>query len=502
MAVRAGVVVLLLAVAGLLGFGSSAPASPIASASSIAPAPSAAPGIPAVSAGSTGAPEIQAVAAGSTGAPSAPATGGSTDAPVSDAADPGDRLPFDPDEVTAELLARPVVVLPGAIARFDQARIDALTGDGTVKILIAPPGPLDSADNRAYRSALADVAQSVEDRANVTVVRVTGVGVQSVGQSGLADVRYLLSTFDVTDELGFVTPYLQGGETGPSKDQMVLDRPDPAVVADLTARLRQSRVVVAEPAAGSFAVADPERLAASWSNRTGTGLRLVIAPPLTPGDPAPVSAADLAPAFPDETVVLLQGRWLDVVGPNRTAWTVARDMTLSRYEDFLESRQIGPAELLGVLADQYAELTSGAVDDQPTPTQRNPVSWLLLILPWLALVLVIVFAVRRRSRTVRRAADARHRDVAGLAAAASDLPGLAEGILALDGLARTGVARDRLAEATRAYRSARRLVDARDGAGAGAAVREASEALTDVAERLGVPNVPGTRARAGAAGPA
>ncbi|WP_395726665.1 hypothetical protein [Nakamurella sp.] len=481
MSVRAGVLFLLLAVAGLLVSGS----------------PVAAPAVPAVSSGlSTGLSSVP-----STGSTSAPSVG-STDAPVPDAADRGDRLPFDPDAVTAELLARPVVVLPGSIARFDQDRVGALTGGGTVKILVAPPGPLDAADNRAYRSALADVAQSVEDQWDGTVVRITGVGVQSVGQSGLADVRFLLSTFDVTDELEFVTPYLQGGETGPNKDRSVVDRSDPAVVADLIARLRQTRVVITEPAADSFAVADPERLAASWSNRTGTGLRLVIAPPLTAGDSAAVTAADLAPAFPDEAVVLLQGRWLDVAGPDRTAWTVARDMTLSRYEDFLEGRQIGPAELLGVLADQYAELTSGAVQDQPTPTQRNPVSWLLLILPLLALVVVVVFAVRRRSRTVRRASDARHRDVAGLAAAAADLPALAEGILALDGLARTGAARDRLAEATRAYRSARRLVDARDGAGATAAVRDAGDALTDVADRIGVPNVPGTRARAGAAGPA
>lgn len=430
------------------------------------------------------------------------ATGSSAAGSPTDAAEPGDRPPFDAEQVTADLLARPVVVLPGAIARFDRARIDALTADGTVKILVAPPGPLEGDANRAYRSALVDVARSVEDQWGGTVVRVTGIEVESVAPSGLSDVRYLLSTFDVTDELAFVTPYLQGGETGPNEDAAVVDRTDPATIADLTAQLRRSRVVVAGTGGDPLDGADPEGLATTWRSRTGTGLRLVVAPPLTPGEPAPVTAADLAPAFPGETVVLLQGRWLDVAGPDRTAWTVARDMTLSRYQDFLQTRRIGPAQLLGVLADQYAELTSGAVQNRPTPTQRNPLSWLLLVLPWLALVVIAGFAVRHRSRKVRRAADARHRDVAGLAAAAADLPALAEGILALHGLARTGPARDRLADATRAYRSARRLVDARDGAGATAAVRDAGDALTDVADRLGVPNVPGTRTRAGAVPPA
>lgn len=406
------------------------------------------------------------------------------------------QVPFDPAQVTADLSARDIVVLPGSIARFDRARVDALTADGNVKVLIAPPGPLDSEDNQAYRAALSDVTQAVEEQWDGEVVRVTGVEVDSVGQDTLADVRHLLSTFEVTSELEFITPYLQDGTRGPSSDEVVTDTTDPALTADLIARLGADAVVVADgvtladPSAG---VPNPEQLMRNWRDTTGTNLRLVVLPPLAPGEPAGVRAADLAPAFPDDVVVLIQGRWLDVAGPDQQALTVARDMTLSRYMTFLESRQIGPANVLKVLGDQYAELTSGAVQDQPTPTQRNPLSWLLLILPWLALLLVVVFGVRNRARRkARRAADTRHDGVADLAGAAAALPVLAAGILALDGLARTGPAREQLARATIRYRAAGRLVaDGQDGAGAAKAVLEGRQALTEAARLLDVPNVPG-----------
>ncbi|ACV80407.1 hypothetical protein [Nakamurella multipartita] len=411
---------------------------------------------------------------------------------------------FDPDQVTADLLSNPVVVLPGSIARFDRSRIAALTANGQVKLLVAPPGPIDSDANTGYRRALRDVAQAVEEQWDGTVVRVVGVEVESVGQDGLDDIRHLLTTFEVTSELEFITPYLAGGATGPSTDERVDDRTDPGLLADLTDRLRAHPVVLTDGAVAadpSAAVTDPELVRQSWQDTTGTSLRLVVRPPLADGEPAGVSAADLAAAFPDETVVLLQGRWLDVAGSDQATWTVARDMTLSRYEDFLQSRQVGPTEIVRVLGAQYAELTSGAVQDQPAPVQRNPVSWLLLILPWLALLLVVVFGLRHRSRRrARRIAVARHEDVALLAGAAAELPEVAAGILALDGLARSGPSQDRLTTATMQYRSARRCVaDRRDAAAAAAAVRSARTALTEAADLLGVPNVPGrlTRADAG-----
>ncbi len=421
--------------------------------------------------------------------------------------DAGSSVPFDADRVAADLLTHDVVALPGSIARFDRARVDALTAGGDVKVLVAPPGPIGSDLNRDYRSALSDVARTVEGEWHGTVVRVTGVGVESVGQSTLEDVRHLLQTYDVTSELEFITPYLRDGSRGNSLDEVVTDRTDPDAVGALTERLRMSPVVLADgvtqadPNAG---IGDPDGLIRAWREATGTDLRLVVLPPLGVGEPAGVTAADLAPAFPDDVVALIQGRWLDVAGPDQRALTVARDMTLSRYMDFLESRQIGPPNLMHVFGEQYAELTSGAVQDRPTPTQRNPLTWLLLALPWLALVLVVVFGVRHRSRrTVRRAAAARHEDVAGLAGAAAALPALADGILALDSLARTGPAGELLTRATARYRAARRLVsDGNDGAAAEQAVREGRQALTDAAALLDVPNVPGTLPTVGAAGAA
>lgn len=250
-------------------------------------------------------------------------------------------MPFDSARLTQDLLGNDVVVLPDSIARFDRARVDALTANGEVKVLVTPPGPVDSQDNQNYRAALSDITQAVEQQWDGTVVRVIGVEVESVGQSTLADVRHLLQTVEVTSGLEFVTPYLLDGTRGPSSGGEVTGTTDPTLVAELTARLRTDPVVVADgviqadPSAG---IPDPQRLRQTWQETTGTSLRLVVLPPLTDGEPAGVTAADLAPAFPDEVVVLIQGRWLDVAGPDQRALGVARDMTLSRYMTFRRAR--------------------------------------------------------------------------------------------------------------------------------------------------------------------
>ena len=65
-------------------------------------------------------------------------------------------MPFDSARPTQDLLGNDVVVLPDSIARFDRARVDALTANGEVKVLVTPPGPVDSQDNQNYRAALSD----------------------------------------------------------------------------------------------------------------------------------------------------------------------------------------------------------------------------------------------------------------------------------------------------------------------------------------------------------
>lgn len=407
------------------------------------------------------------------------------------------ELPFDPEQVTAALVAAKVVVLPGSIATFDQHSVDALTAQGDVKVFVAPPGPLDSDENSDYRSAVGDVAQAVEQQWDGTVIRVVGLDVESVGQTNIAGLRHLLQTFDVTSGLEFIAPYLQGGDPNTGEDPAVVDRTDPALVSELIARLQADSVVQLDgvtQADPSAAVPDPQQLLQTWRESTGTDLRMVVLPPLSDGEPAGGTAADLAPAFPGQVVALFQGRWVEVAGSDQQVLDVGRTMTLSRYMDFLQSRQIGPANTMRVLGDQYAELTSGAVNDQPLPTQRNPLDWLLLVLPWLALLVIVVFGVRHRSRrNQRRAAADRHGDVADLAGAAGTLPDLADGILALDGLARSEPAGEHLMQATLHYRSARRFIaDGADGAAAAKAVLEGRQQLTTAAQLLGVPNVPGT----------
>lgn len=399
-------------------------------------------------------------------------------------------------EAVAALLEDDVVVLPDALARIDENRVRALVdveGEPAVKVLVVPPGPLDSDANRGYRSRIGEVEDLLGESWDGELVTVTGLevgySILIAAPSRLWTLRQVLSTLDPTEQIDGAIRHARTGSTGDDPVEPAPTPSDPAEVERVIAALRSDPLLV-EPGAEPVQESAVQR----WQEETGHGLRLVVAPALDPGEQQRVTAADLAPAFPEDHVVVFHGRWFELAGAEQDLLGVARDMTLSSYSSFLLGRDVGPANILGPLRTQVAEFTSGAVTGQQAPTQRNPVAWLLVALPVLALALVVWFALRRRRNRAQEVVISRHRGVADLAAAAALLPGLAEGILALDGLARDRAAKDLLTLAATRYRTARDLVRiGQDGPAALAAARQAQDALTEAARLLGVPHVPGTR---------
>lgn len=399
------------------------------------------------------------------------------------------------DEAVSALLADDLVVLPDSLARIDEATVRAAItagGEPAIKVLVVPPGPIDSEANRNYVSRVGEVEDQLRaswDGDLITVLGLeVGYSILNVVPSRLWSYRLLLSTLDPTEQIEGAILHARTGSTGDDPVEPALAPSDPAEVARMVAALQANPILV-EPGADPVSDSISQR----WKDETGHDLRLVVLPVLAPGEQQRVTAADLAAAFPEDQVVLFQGLWFELAGPDQTLLTVARDMTLSSYSSFLLGRDVGPANILGPLRTQVAEFTSGAVTDQQAPTQRNPLAWLLVALPVLAVGVIVWFALRRNRIREQQVVRTRHDGVADLAAAAALLPSIAEGILALDSLAQDAAEKDLLTLATLRYRTARNLVQlGQDGPGALAAARQAQEALTEAAQRLGVPNVPGT----------
>jgi len=429
----------------------------------------------------------------------------SSPADAATSAAPADDRAWSATDAAEQLQDDNIVVLPGSIARFDEARVRGYLAGTPYKVLVVPPSPLDSAQNTEYVDRLIEVEDLLQDAYYADLdpavesdrpelITVKGLDVRMVGPDDLTTLRRYLETYDLTTSLEFAIRYQVDGVQLDNEPPAIDPVSDPAVVSDLVARLRTERVVVDD--AVDYRPSDG--MLTAFEETTGNTARVVVLPPRAIDEVPDVTATDLAAAIPGDVVVLIRGRWFEVAGPGAPGspgtaeFAYARMMVLSKYQDFLLGRDIGPGNIMRVLGDYYAELTSGVVTDQELPQQRNPLRWLLLALPVLAAALVVGFALRYNRRRGRTAATVRHRSAADLGAAAAALPDLAAGILAVDGLAQEGRPAELVDRAVERYRAALDLVrDAQQPGPAWEAIEQSRAALQEAAELLGVPQVPG-----------
>ncbi|MTD17244.1 hypothetical protein GIS00_25260 [Nakamurella sp. YIM 132087] len=410
--------------------------------------------------------------------------------------EPAGEVTWSPEAAIGELRTSDWAVMPGSVAVIDRTAVEAAIGDSGIKVLVTPFSGLSEEDRDAQYDAISEVRDAIEVD-DVEVIEVTGLSVGAsifdIVPSDLAELHPVLERFDVTGQVVAAAVYLQTRELPDDAPQATpATAATAAEVAATVADLRRDPVVVRD---GAVVDSDPEQL---WRNRLPDGaLRLVVMPPIAVGsDDIGPTAADLAPSFPGETVVVLRGRWIDIAGPDQQELDSAVAWSYGFASSGLFGWELDPGPQVALVARRLAEIRSGVVTDQATPDRSDPLGFVLRVLPFVALATVLVLVVvtlRRRSQErvqeLQEAADAADRR----AAAAARLPDLAAGILALDGLARTGTdAGIALERASRNYREARQILTGTpDSDRAGELVDTAGREIATAADLLDVPNVPG-----------
>ena len=404
--------------------------------------------------------------------------------------------PFDGQAAITQLNSAAIVRLPGSPAVFDEARISTLMRGTSIKILLTPFEGVAEAARDAYDNQVTVVSHWADDH-SVQLVLVTGLEIHLESEgvvqtpSDLGELRPTLQNSNLTNQLlfslGELTKHDPGGPVA-TEPVAVTISPAPAAAQDVAIRAEQLASAGTVVDAGVTLSGDPQ---VSWHNKIhDQSLKLVIEPPLVGGPPVNL-AAPLARRFPSDVVVVMQGRWIDIAGPDQalldSAVLYAYGAGLSAFVAWGAT----PDQLLNLVINRIALLRTGSATGQPSPVTPDPVKtvrgWLVWIFVATALsIAVAAVLVSRRRRAKTRTSELalfRNRD-----RIAARLPGIAAGVLALDGLAGSGKPRELLDLATERYDVARSIIGKRGNGRVAADAADAAEAaLRTAGELLHVP---------------
>lgn len=245
--------------------------------------------------------------------------------------------PVDPAPILAALAdGEQVVRAPGTIARFDEARVREELGR-EVRLVVLPVVDYDlypsEGDDNQYRELVtAPIQEWAMDR-EVPVVVVTGLHLTMYG--GLpfrehqlpADVDELRTTTanrDITERLVVFARLGKGLAPDVAEDvEITHTAPVPAApdrVAELVAALRQDPVYNAPGRTDAI----DDHIAQTARTEYDLGIRVAAFPDLEPGQPVVDYATPLGEAFPDDVVLVLHGKWLDIVAADQDKALAAR----------------------------------------------------------------------------------------------------------------------------------------------------------------------------------
>lgn len=376
--------------------------------------------------------------------------------------------PWTADQAIAALTTDVIARAPGAPAEFDEDALRADLAGSSVRILLLPY----LSDEQ--KKAAQDVSRAVEGWAatnDLTLITVIGVApgfsLFSVSPTTPGEAERLLAHQDVTQTLRFAVSRASardGAAIIPEPPDTPLGTPvpaDPDLVATVTAALRADGVWT-DPSL------PPVTPTPAWTligpDRT---LRVAVLPVRTREQPRIDLATSLASAFPDDIVMVLTGRWIDIAGPDPA---ILRSSVMYLYGGGSErlnlySTPFTPEEEVNGVCRRIGLLRTGVTTDQPSPTTQDPQGSVLPLLGWVFLGTAaavgagVWYERRRRGVAAERDQRAHRRRRDRLAA---ELPAVAGEILRLDGLARQDDARDALDRATERYGVARDVLT-RDG---------------------------------------
>ncbi len=330
------------------------------------------------------------------------------------------------DEALAGLADTDIYRAPGAVAHLDEDAVRAALPPDT-KVLVMPyTGRVEAGGNYADGDQHdAEVYDPIETWANenkVTVVGVEGIYVSIYGERGgvigpsdIAELRQTTAYLDVTSEVLFAARYAAGDENPDiGSDPIPPVPPTEEQLEELAEELRETRVYNAP---GRDDPIDP-RMAALAAEEHGLSLRIAAFPIAEPGEPVVDYAPALAPLFPDDVIIVVTGRWLDVVitGQQDKA-NSARDYAYGRFQNG-SFRQGSPMDdRIGTVLERLPSLLAEAAYGRPQPAPQPSVQaydvrrTIGTFAPWVllgsALVLAAAGLIAYRARTADRAAAER-----------------------------------------------------------------------------------------------
>ncbi|QFU89669.1 hypothetical protein [Amycolatopsis sp. YIM 10] len=345
---------------------------------------------------------------------------GNKDAGLSDASVP----PV--DELVASLREERVVRLPGAVAHWDEARVEQVIGGRDVRILVAPPG-LDEAERKQISEAKSQV--DGDEREVVTIVGTTvSGGILEVSPSTLDERRAEFAVGDVTGLIIHLLAHLWKQPVADSASDFRWREPTAAELAPVEAALRADGRYAADGATLTGVPGEAARQAFEGAEP------LVAAFARQPfGEPVPDYGAALTARFPDRPIVVLYGLWVSYHGPNADAFAdVAAASTYAQFGRHLSSRVYPQDAILGVYLDRVIDIRYAGLFDRPLPYQPpDPLRVTLPALPWVFAACVAVF-VALSARAVRKPRGLPYGTGAGarlgaLTALAIEVSGLTDG---------------------------------------------------------------------------
>jgi hypothetical protein len=256
-------------------------------------------------------------------------------------AQPQERPPvLDVGQALDDLADQRIVRAPGAVAHLDDDLVRSALGDDTYVILAPYTGRIEEGgnypDGETHDRVVSEPLQSWAEKNRKNLVLVEGIGVTLYGETrigasvaNIPELRQMTAYLDVTIPVVYAARYAHDEDTAADFDGPVADpvAPSAAQVDDLAGHLRDAPV---HNAPGRADPVDPRmaRLATEY----GIGVRIAALPALEPGQPFVDYAPALLERFPDDVVMVAQGRWLDIAARDQAKATSARDYAFGRFE--------------------------------------------------------------------------------------------------------------------------------------------------------------------------
>lgn len=271
-----------------------------------------------------------------------------------------------------------VVVLPGAVARWDEKRVSDALGDRDFRILVAPPGL-----SKEQKEKL-DEVEGVD--IHIVGTSVTG-GVLAAVNNDIAGWRAEYATGDVTNLL--MTLIAKELDEEPPSDVDLLERriatdTEIAVVAaDLSAgrpHIADGATLEALPGSAAWAFPDEEVLVAAFP-RQEFGVAM------------PDYGPALAERFPGQPIVVMYGDWIEYHGPQAGEFAeVAAASFYAQLGSRLSRWDYPQQNVLHAYLNRVTDIRYAGIFDRPLPYQPfDPLRVALPALPWLFGGCVLVF---------------------------------------------------------------------------------------------------------------